>query len=129
MGSTFKIGGVSHHPFDSGPHRFHLGPIGEDVQPLWRIVGPGTPGSVAVGPLELRLIVTGRLVADNEAGLWTLRNAIAALLTDPPQVGNVVDHWGTTWTTMSFVRFEQTDRTDRGRKTTLGYVAEFIRFL
>lgn len=124
MGSTFN--GLA--LFDSGPHRFAEGPIGELVVSNLSL-GSNAAGSVALGPLEPVVIVTGRLVADKESDLWTLRDDISAQLTDPPQVGDLVDHYGHVWTDMAFIRFEPDGRTDRARWVSLRYTARFMRFL
>lgn len=124
MGSTFN--GLA--LFDSGPHRFAAGPIGELIVANLSL-GTSGAGSVALGPLEVTVTVTGRLVADKETDLWSLQDAIATQLTDPPQVGDLVDHHGRTWSDMVFIRFEPTDRTDRARCISLGYSATFMRFL
>lgn len=123
MSSTFKSLGL----FNSGPHRFALAPQGEYVL-LNARVSPSTPGSTPIGPLELSITITGRLVAATESALWTLRDAVTAQLTDPVQTGTLIDHHGRTWTNMSFITFKEQDRTDRGRTTSIGYTATFIRF-
>lgn len=114
--------------FGSGPHRFRVLAQGEMIVQYARL-NPTQPGSFAAGPLELAVVVSGRLVASSESGLWTLRDAIAAKLTDPPLVGTLVDLQLRTWVNMSFVRFESGDRTDRGRVVSLAYEALFVRFL
>lgn len=137
MASFFNSLGL----FNSGPHRFGHRAIGELVVPN-AALNPVQPGSIAAGPLELVVVVTGRLVASSESALWTLRDAIAAQLTDPPVTATLVDHHGRSWNDMSFVRFEPLEpgggggsaggsggRTDRGRVRSLAYRAVFIRFL
>jgi hypothetical protein len=124
MASTFKGLGL----FNSGPHRFALGPQGEYVLINARLT-PTQAGSTPIGPLELTVIVKGRLVAAGESALWTLRDAVTAQLTDPVQTGTLIDHHGRTWTDMSFVRYEEGDRTDRAREWSIGYTATFVRFL
>src|SRR5881394_1017325 len=100
--------------FGSGPHRFALAKQGEDVVPNFTL-GSGGSGSTAVGPIELDVIITGRLVAASEGDLWTLRDAIAAQLTDPPTAATLVDDHGRTWSGISFITYTESDRTDRGR--------------
>ncbi len=124
MASTFKNLGL----FNSGPHRFALKPQGLSVIPAWHL-NPGAPGTAILGPLELAVVVTGRLVAASEAALWTLRDAITAQLTNPPQVGTLIDHHGRQWTNMSFILFAEDDRTDRARAVSIAYTATFLRFL
>jgi hypothetical protein len=124
MASGFK----SQNIFGSGPHRFRVLPQGELVVQN-SSVNPLQPGSVAVGPLELVVEVTGRLVAATEPALWALRDAITAILTDPPFVATLADQNGRTWADMAFTRFETGGRTDRGRVFSIAYRATFIRFL
>ncbi len=132
MASFFNALGL----FNSGPHRFGHRAIGELVVPN-AALNPVQPGSIAAGPLELVIVVAGRLTATTETALWTLRDAIAAQLTDPPVVASLVDHHGRTWTGMSFVRFEPLEpsggqgagRTDRGRVRSIAYRATFVKFL
>ncbi len=138
MASFFNSLGL----FNSGPHRFGHRAIGELVVPN-AALNPVVPGSIAAGPLELIVVVTGRLVAGSETALWTLRDAVAAQLTDPPTAATLIDHHGRTWNDMSFVRFEPLEpsgaqgtgaggaggRTDRGRVRSLAYRATFVKFL
>jgi len=123
MASTFKNLGL----FDSGPHRFAVLKQGQLVVPE---LSQGIPdsGSLYLGPLELKIVVTGRLVAASETALWALRDAITAQLLHPPTPGTLIDHYGRTWTDMSFSAFEPADRTDRGRTWSLAYTATFIDF-
>ena len=114
--------------FSSGPHRFRELTRGEYVLVNAR-VNPFSAGSSPVGPLELAVTVTGRLVAASEADLWTLRDAVTAQLTDPPTIGDLIDDNGRTWESMSFTTFTPSDRTDRGRQTSLAYTMTFLRFL
>jgi hypothetical protein len=123
MSSTFKGLGL----FNSGAHRFRLAPEGEYVLRN-AVLNPNQAGSTPVGPLELVIFVTGRLVAPSESALWALRDAITAQLTHPVQTGTLIDHHGRTWTNMSFVEFATEDRTDRGRVWSIAYTAKFIRF-
>lgn len=113
--------------FGSGPHRFRVLAEGELVVPNTRL-NPLQPGSTPAGPIELSVEVQGRLVASSEAALWTLRDAITVVLTHPPVAASLVDPHGRTWTGMSFVRFETSDRADRGRVRSIGFRAVFVRF-
>lgn len=114
--------------FGSGPHRFHLAKQGEDVVPNFTLGASGS-GSTPVGPTELDVIVTGRLIAASESALWTLRDAITAQLTDPPTRGTLIDNHGKTWTDMSFITYVEADRTDRARACSIEYTATFRRFI
>ncbi len=113
--------------FGSGPHRFSERPRG---QTLARELSLGNPtnGTRYLGPLEVAVEVTGRLIGADDDDVWDLRDDIAAQLLNPPAPGTLVDHHGRTWTDMSFVLFEPADRTDRGRVVSLSYRALFIDF-
>ena len=124
MPSSFK--GID--LFGSGPHRFGELAQGELIVQNTRL-NPLQAGSTSVGPLEVVVEVTGRLVASTESGLWTLRDVITGLLSHPPAMGSLTDLNGRVWANMSFTRFEPHDRTDRGRMKSIGYRAVFVRFL
>lgn len=124
MASSFNAQNI----FGSGPHRFRVLAEGEAILMNSRL-NPLQAGSIAIGPLELMVTVTGRLIAPTGTALWTLRDAVTALLTDPPTSGTLVDPHGRSWTDMSFVRFETGTQTDRGRVVSIGYTATFVRFL
>ncbi|MDI1288489.1 MAG: hypothetical protein PSX37_00880 [bacterium] len=123
MPSSFK----SLNLFGSGPHRFALGKRGQLVVSDFALGGSGA-GSTPQGLIELDVVVTGRLVASSESALWTLRDAVAAQLTDPLQTGTLIDLHGRTFTGMSFITFEQTGPTDRNRQFSLPYRAVFRAF-
>jgi hypothetical protein len=113
--------------FGSGPHRFSMRRRGQVVIGPYSMADPSV-GSTYHGPLELEIVVIGRLVAASDAALWTLRDAIHAQLLDPPAPGTLVDHTGKSYPEMSFVRFEAGPMTDRGRVWSIAYVARFIDF-
>ena len=121
--STFK----SLDLFGSGPHRFSQSAQGEDVVPNY-VLGIGGGGSTPVAPLELDVIVEGRLVAATESALWTLRDAITAQLADPPVPGTLIDSHGREWENMSFITYQERPPTDRGRAHSIAYTATFRRF-
>lgn len=112
--------------FMSGPHRFSLEPQGSLVIPRLstRVFDAG---SLVLGPLELAVIVRGRLIAPDDAGLDLVMTAIQAKIAYTPVVGTLVDLHDRTYTGMQCVRFEIGDRVDRGRTVSLGYVARFLR--
>lgn len=114
--------------FGSGPSRVMEGPRGEYVLTKAR-VSPFQAGSEAIGPLEVRVIVTGRLVAGVASDFNLLVQSILDLLTDPPNVYNVSDALGREWADMSFVLFEATGPVQSGREVSMTYRAEFLRFL
>jgi|ERR1043165_7783286 hypothetical protein len=123
MPSSFK----SLDLFGSGPHRFAVARQGQALESeLFQ--SPPNSGTRYLGPVELQVIVIGRLISSDEAGLWTLRDAITAQLLDPPSPGALVDLHGRSWADMSFVGFIAADRTDRGRQVSLSYEARFIKF-
>ncbi|QOJ00590.1 MAG: hypothetical protein HRU70_08835 [Phycisphaeraceae bacterium] len=123
MASSFK--GLD--MFGSGPHRFAVGRRGQFV-----VSGPAlgvwTPETYPLGLVELEVVVKGRLVSSSEAGLWAQRDAVVAQLLNPPTRGTLIDHHGRAWTQMSFITYEEGDRTDRGRARSVGYTAVFRRF-
>lgn len=113
--------------FGSGPHRFRQGVQGEDVVANYILGIPGS-GSTPVGTLELDVVVSGRLVADDEAGLWALRDGITAELAHPPVAGALVDSHGRAWASMSLIAYTEGPVTDRGRTCSIAYTATFRRF-
>lgn len=123
MGSSFKTDDL----FGSGPHRFSIGRLGQFVVVDFAL-GSLTSGSVYLGLRELDVIVTGRLIAADEAGLWTLRDAIEAELLHPPAPGTLIDLHGRTWNDMSFISFIAAEQIDRGRVISIAYQAVFRDF-
>lgn len=123
MSSSFK----SLDLFGSGPHRFGVARQGQALQSEL-FASPQNSGTRYLGLVEFQVIVTGRLAGKSDADLWTLRDAVAAQLLDPPAPGTLIDLHGRTWTDMSFVGFVAADRTDRGRAVSLAYEARFVRF-
>jgi hypothetical protein len=123
MASSFK----SIDLFGSGPHRFVVGKQGSFI-----VTGPQLgswiPDTTSTGLVELVIEVRGRLVAASESALWSLRDAIAAQLLQPPTAGTLVDHGGRTFASMSLVGYDELGPTDRGQRWSLGYVATFRRF-
>lgn len=116
--------------FGSGPHRFGLERQGQVVVSELSL-DTISPNTIPIGARELDVFVRGRLVAEDEAGLWALRDAIVAALdpeTVPPVSGVLEDQHGRTWSDMAFIEFSEAGRTDRGRKASLGYEARFRRF-
>jgi hypothetical protein len=113
--------------FASGPHRFAERRHGQVALSELDQSAPG-PGSTPLGLGELDVVITGRLVAADDAALWALRDAITAELVDPPIAAILEDHHGREWEDMSFLSFTPADRTDRGSHTSLAYTATFRRF-
>ena len=124
MSSSFK--GLN--LFGSGAHRFWMGKQGLFVVALRAFGDPSIPGSVAFGDLELEVIVRGRLTASSDAGLWTIRDAITAQAMFPGTAGTLIDHHGRSWASMTLIRYEEDERTDRGGMVSMGYEARFRKF-
>jgi hypothetical protein len=112
--------------FGSGPHRFGFGRQGHLVT-LDFFNGFGGGGSTAQGPIDLEIVVSGRLVAVSEGGLWNLRDAIRGQINEPPVPGTLVDSAGRSWLEMTLVRYEEGVRRDRGRVYSMRYTAVFKR--
>lgn len=122
MTSTFK--GLD--LFSSGPHRFQVGRQGRRVVSLSAVSGdPSVPGTFESGDWEPRVTVRGRLVAQSESQLWTLRDAIAAQAAFEVAPGDLTDHHGRTHTNMKLFHIEWGRQTDRGRLRTIEYEALF----
>ncbi|MCC6427207.1 MAG: hypothetical protein IT435_10350 [Phycisphaerales bacterium] len=124
MSSSFK----GKNLFGSGPHRFWRGRQGQMLIPDVEL-GSYTPKSNPFGLVELEVIVRGRLLAGGESALWELRDDIADELLDPPTAGTLIDLTGRSYADMSFVRFDEAQRTDRGRVYSLAYTARFRRLI
>lgn len=114
--------------FASGPHRFTVEPTGALVVPKLSL-RLEEPGSRVIGPLELAVVVTGRLLAESDEALDTQVGAIEEKLHPGYELGILIDGHGREWTEMRFVRFEREDRVDRGRVVSLGYTARFVRLI
>lgn len=113
--------------FGSGPHRFAVGREGRRVVPFAAISDPSAPGSFTAGDLELRVTVTGRLTADTEPDLWTLRDDITARAASTTDAATLIDDHGREWTGVKMLTFTPGQTTDRGRAFSLAYTAEFGR--
>lgn len=124
MSSSFKVGLTTHDLFGSGPHRFS-----ESRQGNYLAFDDFSGETGAVALLDFDVLVTGRLVADDDEDLWDLRDAITDLFSVPPPKGTLTDHHGREWEDVEFVRFEPADRVDRGRRVSMGYVATFRKFI
>jgi hypothetical protein len=91
-------------------------------------LGGADPSSTPVGPRELDVIITGRLVATSESALWAVRDAVTAELLNPPTAGTLADGRGRSWANMSFISYEESGPVATGRTWSIGYVATFRRF-
>lgn len=112
--------------FGSGPHRFGMTRRGFLLAPDFTSDVP-TPVFFEYGAYEWKILITGRLVASTDSALWTLRDAIQASL-DAKGLGTLVDLHGRSWIEMFFSRLTWGEETDRGRKVSVGYLAEFHKF-
>lgn len=113
--------------FGSGPHRVSVRPIGQELLQRFRVLS-NSPGLQPNGVLDFAVVVRGRLVADDEEGLWLMRDGIDLELTDPPLPRQLEDGVARSLGELRFVSFATGDRTDRGRKVSLEFEAVFIAF-
>ncbi len=112
--------------FGSGPHRFAVGEQGRRVVSNAAVAGsPAADGSSTYGDRELRITVTGRLVAGSEASLWALRDAIVSGSVSTEGSGTLEDGNGRSWEDVHLFGFTPDGDIDRGRVYSLGYTAEF----
>ncbi|MDX2118740.1 MAG: hypothetical protein SFY96_11205 [Planctomycetota bacterium] len=123
MPSSFK----SKNLFGSGPHEFAIAKQGQVVVSNLTLGGTD-PSSTPIGPREIDITVSGRLVAASESALWTLRDALTAELLTPPTAGTLADGRGRSWSGMSFIAYEESGSSRVGRVWSVGYVATFRRF-
>lgn len=111
--------------FDSGPHRFVIRSVGTLYFPPLSLDFLQTSTEL-IGPIELAIRQTGRLVSTTESGLWSLVDAIKSA-GESQLNGTLIDNAGQSWTDMTFLRFRPDDRVDRGRVISLAYTADYIR--
>lgn len=105
--------------FSSGPHRFVYDVTGRLYLPP--LAGANQDFATAdYGPLELSVIQTGRLIADDDAGLIALIDAVRAVA-ESDDHGTLVDATGRSLTGMSMLRFTLTSTIDRGRVHSAPY--------
>lgn len=114
--------------FGSGPHRFSAGPRG---QLLISALSQNQydPSTFPLGLIEEEVRVRGRLVGATQAQLRQRVDGAVAMLVNPPEPGTLIDGHGRAYAGMSFVRFEEHDRTDRGREFSVSYEAVFRRLI
>lgn len=110
--------------FGSGPHRTAFARQGQLLTLNFFNGGVGG-GSTAQGLVDLDIFIRGRLVADSETALWTLRDAIRAELTAAPSIGTLVDIAGRSWPGMALVSYREAGRRDVGRKFSMRYEVQF----
>lgn len=111
--------------FDSGPHRFVVRSVGTLFFPPLSLDFLQTTTEL-IGPIELAIRQTGRLISTTESGLWSLVDAIK-IAGETRVTGTLIDSAGQSWSDMTFLRFRPEDRVDRGRVISLAYRADYIR--
>jgi len=111
--------------FDSGPHRFVVRSVGTLYFPPLSLDFLQTTTEL-IGPIELAIRQTGRLISATESGLWAQVDAIKTA-GEGRVNGVLIDNAGQSWSDMTFLRFRADDRVDRGRVISLAYQADYIR--
>lgn len=112
--------------FGSGPHRFRVEPVGQVLRERSFFFGsPSEHGRIPVGPLDLEVVVEGRLVGASDAAVWTQIDAIQTQLDAFTPAGTLENGRGRVWEGMYFVGFAMSGGFDRGRVVSVGYEAMF----
>ncbi len=118
--------------FQHGPHRFR--PVSHElyVVQLWRTQGVEFAGTNPTGESDTDIVVTGRVVAQNESQLDTRVQALTSLVAlenfDLPTQETLVDGHGRVYEDASLISVELGERVDRGRSVSVSYVATFRIF-
>ncbi len=101
--------------------------VGQQLLPRRAMNLPGS-GSVAIGPLEVAVTITGRMHAADAAKLESALELTRAA-GSPPLTPSVLadEDTGRTWDDMTFVRFELTGPMEIGRVASVGFRARFVR--
>jgi len=122
MGVTFAGAAL----FDSGPHRFAVRAAGRVWLPPFAV--DELQSTIYVGPdiLELAIIQTGRLVADTDAQVWTLFDAIRTRA-EAKQKAALVETSGRAWPDMTILRIAPQGPLDRARKVSMPYRIDYIK--
>jgi len=111
--------------FGSGPERFVVTPVGSLFVPPLSINEVQTSTTI-FGDLELWIVQTGRLIADDDDGLWDQIDAIRAPA-EAALTGTLVLPNGRSFTGMSLLRFKPESAFDRGRTVSVAYRVDYIR--
>ena len=89
--------------FDAlGPHRLTISGLGRAWE--WPYGNSGLPFTDDLGPRELVITQTGRLVASTEPSLWATVNALKAAA-ELPRNATLVGPAGQAWSDMTLMRF------------------------
>ncbi len=109
--------------FGSGPHRF--APLRMPLR-LLEATAPGVDGArlTVMGRAATRLRQTGRLVAQDSAGVVALRDAIRGKCDG--RAADLVDAQGCTHASMVIERFEVASEIDLGRLASLTYEIVYV---
>ncbi|CAN5762202.1 hypothetical protein BH11PLA1_BH11PLA1_22060 [soil metagenome] len=103
------------------------GPVGEER--VSKISLGDTGGGVQLlGAMQESLIARGRLVAPSMAALTAQVSAIAASITSPPTVLDLVDDVGRMWTYMGLTEFRTPEPVRMGRVASVRFEAVFLKF-
>lgn len=122
MNSKYKNDNI----FGSGPHRFLVGRQGRRIVPLSAVYGvPAVPGTEQYGEFELRVEVSGRLVASSESNLRGIIDDILAYTALSEEPGTLEDGLGNEWDGVLLLKFETFGSIERGREVSVSYAAEF----
>lgn len=89
------------------------------------VLEPGKPGRVNLGMGDTEVVVAGRLIASDAAGLHAAMDAVIGLVQQPPQPGTLVDGQGRAWQGMHVVGVAWSGAADRGRVWSVGFELMF----
>lgn len=108
--------------FSSGPHRLRETRAGRLYTPPF--TGDNfTTFTIDIGPAELRLEQTGRLVAENDTGLANLSDAIRAVAEG--NAGGILMSGPRLWNNIRMLRYEPGQTIDRGRTSSMAYTISY----
>lgn len=111
--------------FDSGPHRFAVRRVGSLWFPPFAL-DPFQSTVDVVGPIELHIIQTGRLIAPSVSNLWAQVDAIKSA-GEGQLTGTLIDSTSQVWPNMTFLQFRCAPTIHRARTVSLAYTADYIR--
>jgi hypothetical protein len=111
--------------FESGPQRFAVRRVGTLFVPPLTVDAFQTTINV-VGPIELRVVQTGRLLAPDDDDLFDQIEDIRAQC-EAQLTGVLIDNNGNSWTDMTLLAFTPGEKVDRGRVVSVGYRVDYAR--